>query len=59
MADNRSPNGGVGVLGLLIGALTALLVVAFLYAGGDRFFGNKRIESDKDLPPVPTSPPRQ
>jgi len=58
MDDNRSPNGGVGVLGLFIGAL-AMLVVAFLYAGGDRFFGNKRIESDGDLPPVHTSQPRQ
>jgi hypothetical protein len=58
MADNRSPNGGVGSLGLLIGALAALLVVAFLFAGGDRFFGKKTVESDNDLPPVHMSQPK-
>jgi hypothetical protein len=57
MADNRSPNGGIGGLGILITALVAVLAVAFLFNGGDRFFGKKTIESDKDLPPVHTSQP--
>ena len=57
MADNRSPNGGIGGLGIFITALVAFLAVAFLLNGGDRFFGKKTIESDKDLPPVQSSQP--
>jgi hypothetical protein len=57
MADNTSPN-GVGGFGLIIAALLAVLVVVFLSNGGDRFFGKKTIESDKDLPPVQTVQPK-
>ena len=57
MADNRSPNGGIGGLGIFITALVAFLAVAFLLNGGDRFFGKKTIESDKDLPPVQSTQP--
>jgi hypothetical protein len=53
MADNTSPNGGGGVIGLLIGALAALRVIVFL------FVGKKTVESDNDLPPVHMSQPRQ
>jgi hypothetical protein len=59
MADNNSPGGGgVNGLSLLIGLLAAIVVVMFLFNGGDRFFGKKTIESDNDLPPVHTSEPK-
>jgi hypothetical protein len=35
------------------------MVVAFLFAGGDRFSGKKTIASDNDLPPVNMSQPKQ
>ena len=57
MADNRSPNGGIGGLGILITALVVVVAVAFLFNGGDRFFGKKIIESDNDLPPVHSTQP--
>jgi hypothetical protein len=57
MADNTSPNGGGGGFGFVIAALFAVLVVAFLFNGGDRFFGKKTVEGDKDLPPVHTQQP--
>jgi hypothetical protein len=55
MADNTSLNGGG--FGLVIAALFAVLAVVFLFNGGDRFFGKKVVESDKDLPPVHTTQP--
>jgi len=57
MADNRSPNGGIGSLGILITALVAVLALAFLFNGGDRYFGKKTVESDNDLPPVHSTQP--
>jgi hypothetical protein len=57
MADNRSPKGGIGGLGILITALVVVLVAAFLFNGGDRFFGKKTVESDNDLPPVHSTQP--
>jgi hypothetical protein len=58
MADNKSPNGGISGMGLLIGALVIVVAVAFLFNGGDRFFGKKTVESDSDLPPVHMSQPK-
>jgi hypothetical protein len=58
MADNISPKGGIGGFGLVIAALLAGLVVVFLSNGGDRFFGKKTVESDKDLPPVQMAQPK-
>jgi hypothetical protein len=57
MADNN-PDRGIGGLGLLIGALVIVVAAAFLFNGGDRFFGKKTIESDNDLPPVQMSQPK-
>jgi hypothetical protein len=53
MADNKSPNGAYG---LILGALAVAVAVAFLLNGGDRYFGKKPVEGDKDLPPVQMAP---
>jgi len=57
MADNRSPKGGIGGLGILITALIVVGALAFLFNGGDQYFGKKTVESDNDLPPVHSTQP--
>jgi len=48
MADNRAPNGKLGVI---LGVLIAIAAVAFLLNGGENL-GKKTVSSDQDLPPV-------
>jgi hypothetical protein len=47
MADKRLD----GYLGAVLGSLVAVAAVAFLLSGGE-WGGEKKVESDKDLPPV-------
>ncbi len=52
MADNRAPNGKLGVI---LGVLVVITAVAFLLNGGEKL-GKTTINSDDDLPPVTSSP---
>jgi hypothetical protein len=47
MADKRLD----GYLGAVLGGLVAVAAVAFLLSGGE-WGGEKKVEGDKDLPPV-------
>jgi hypothetical protein len=47
MADKRLD----GYLGAVLGSLVAVAAVAFLLSGGE-WGGEKKVEGDKDLPPV-------
>jgi hypothetical protein len=54
MADNKT---STGFLGAVLGGLVAVAAMVFLITGGD-LGGTKKVQSDADLPPVASPPPK-
>ena len=48
MADNNAPKAGIGII---LGGILVLSAAFFILTGGD-LGGKKRVQSDRDMPPV-------
>ena len=48
MADNNAPKAGIGIV---LGGILVLSAAFFILTGGD-LGGKKRVQSDRDMPPV-------